>query len=186
MQQWRWTECLQNPKGRHVQHSQEGWAWCTLYQCPQSHTYAPTPQKDGPQATQDSHQDWQQHHIWGCQQQHPTARYKGHGHAFPLAMLSRITKLIQVLLVTGNKQPSQLLDQASLRSSPHQKALTPKIILDALRASANRSPATLGKGLIQAINVAPAAWSQINCKPEVLKGCARYNLSLSFAEMLST
>jgi hypothetical protein len=56
------------------------------------------------------------------QQQHPTATYKGHGQAFPLAMLSQITKPIQVLLVTRNQQPSQLLDQASLRSSPHRKA----------------------------------------------------------------
>jgi hypothetical protein len=38
-----------------------------------------------------------------------------------------------------------------------KEILTLKFILDALRASANRAPATLGKGLIQATNVAPAA-----------------------------
>jgi hypothetical protein len=38
-----------------------------------------------------------------------------------------------------------------------KEILTPKFILDSLRASANRAPATLGKGLVQATNVAPAA-----------------------------
>jgi hypothetical protein len=37
-----------------------------------------------------------------------------------------------------------------------KEILTPKFILDALRASTNRAPATLGKGLVQATNVAPA------------------------------
>jgi hypothetical protein len=38
----------------------------------------------------------------------------------------------------------------------HKEILTPKFILNALRASSNRAPATLSKGLVQATKVAPA------------------------------
>jgi hypothetical protein len=38
-----------------------------------------------------------------------------------------------------------------------KEILTPKFILDALRASSNRTPATSGKGLVQAHKVAPPA-----------------------------
>jgi hypothetical protein len=58
-----------------------------------------------------------------------------------------------------------------------KEILTPNFLLDALRASSNRTPATLGKGLVQATKVAPAVWSYINCNLDVLKGCARYLIS---------
>jgi len=56
--------------------------------------------------------------------------------------------------------------------------LTPKFILDALLASSKRTPATSGKGLIQAHVIAPPAGDLIYfIHPDVLKGCARYLIS---------
>jgi hypothetical protein len=80
--------------------------------------------------------------------EHPIATYKGHGHAFPLATLSQITKPIQVLLATRNHNQADYWTKhhcAAHHIKMRKEILTPKFILNALRASANRALATLGK-----------------------------------------
>ena len=53
---------------------------------PQSRTHVPTPQRDGPQATENPNRNQQQHKSWSRHQQHSTLPHKGHGHAFSLAL----------------------------------------------------------------------------------------------------
>ena len=48
-------------------------------------------------------------------------RTQSHGHAFPLALLSRLPRAFPILLGSGNQQPSRLLDQTPLRRSSHQE-----------------------------------------------------------------
>ena len=62
----------------------------------------------------------------------------------------RQTGAIPILLETRDGKLGRLLDQTPLCHPPYEKRptiLTPNIVLDALRASTKRMPATSGKGL---------------------------------------
>jgi hypothetical protein len=78
--------------------------------------------RNGPQTAPNSHANRQHHSPWSREQQHTTTMHQSHGHEISLAMMPRGPTPIPILLAPRPHQQGRLLDQASLRSPPHQKA----------------------------------------------------------------
>ncbi len=121
--QWRCTQHCPAHQSSHV-FSGRSKTWRTLHQRTQGSPATPTSWRNGTPTTTNSDTNWQQHHPWGGQQQHPTATSKSNGHEISLAPMLWSPKTIPFLLASQQDKLSWLLDQTSLRRPSHQAAPT--------------------------------------------------------------